>query len=365
MTFTGSLSAPGGFSVSNYPTHGRGAFLQGQLGLWDALFLTYGVRGEWNPAFGADINPNLAPRYGVAFTREFGNLTAKLRGSYGRSTRPPTLGLQQGISIANGPYGNWVPYYGDVFYQFPNLNLLPEDKQGGEGGLELYLGSRASLVVTRFNETVDNLITSAIVDSVDLVAAFKQGHGIPDWKYPLRQTENLNLGSVRNQGWELQGTVTTGSVTTKGTYSWTKSRLIGITPKFHKQFPQYVVGSPFDFIPEHTYAIDVTYAHGGTTVSTNWQGEGQVFVGTSDRLYAFDRDARLPLQNTARWELPSNYHGVIPGYPIGDLNISQRLTTHLDANAQISNIASRFQNDYNQSFGSIGRTMRVGLRLRF
>jgi len=354
--------------------HSRGGFLQGQLGVWDALFLTYGLRSEWNPDYGTDANPNLAPRYGAALSHEFGEITAKLRGSYGRSTRPPSGGLRRSLTLLEA--GNvWDAYAfgGGTISQFENLDLLPESKQGGEGGVELYFGSRASLVVTRYNETVNNLITNTIVDSVlRLDGDTDPNHfcGIVPQLCGLnshfKQSENLNLGSVRNQGWELQGTVTLGPVTTRGTYSWTKSRLIGITPRYRAQFPQYTVGAPFDYSPEHTYAIDVTYAHGGTTLSTNWQGLGQLGGVNSlvmDQLVGFG--TRLSAQYAPRYQDSPGFHPVTAGYVVGDANLQQRVTSYLDVEAHLTNIRSVRQNDYSATAGSPGRTTILALRLRY
>jgi hypothetical protein len=245
--------------------------------------------------------------------------------------------------------------------------LLPEHKQGGEGGLDLYFGNRASLTVTRANETVDNLIQNAIADSVDALPAFKLQVPSCDvaWKCLLRQPENLNLGSVRNQSWEMHGTFTLGPVTTTGTYTYIKSRLIGITPKYRQQFPEYTVGARFNFIPEHTYGLGVTYAHGGTMVSTNWQGQGQLFLRGYDLLGLTYRAVRLRQNGAVRMNLPSTYVGVSPAYAKGDLNASQRLTTHIDVDAHVSNIAGLFRNDGLQRDGSIGRITTLGIRLRF
>jgi hypothetical protein len=130
-----------------------------------------------------------------------------------------------------------------------------------------------------------------------------------------------------------------------------------------------MVGAPLDFTPEHTWGLDLTYAHGGTTVSTNWQGLGQVGNGQyEDALSIFERGTQLRtwVQNSPRIELPFSYHSIGQGYATGDLNVRQQLTAHVDADAYLSNITSIFQNEgYDDATGTSGRTGRLGLNIRF
>src|SRR5262249_52882271 len=150
------------------------------------------------------------------------------------------------------------PYYGGMFaIVFANPELVPEHQQGGEGGLELYLGTHGSLVVTRYNQTVDGLIAQPVVDSVrslvpcpigqcEASSSSRDANGYGYW----RQYESLNMGSIRNQGWELQASANLGPLTTRGTYSWTKSRTIGVNPKYRAFFanqPQYTPGATFQY----------------------------------------------------------------------------------------------------------------------
>jgi outer membrane receptor protein involved in Fe transport len=58
------------------------------------------------------------------------------------------------------------------------------------------------------------------------------------------QSQYLNIGAIRNQGWELQGSVNTGPLTTRGTYSWSKSRIIGIIPKYRTLLDRVSSGYP-------------------------------------------------------------------------------------------------------------------------
>jgi outer membrane receptor protein involved in Fe transport len=361
-------------SISRQPDHNAGGFLQTQLGVKDKLFVTYGLRAEWNPGFGEEEQPNFAPRYGVAYTEEFGHVTAKLRGTYGRSTRPPNSKLKTSQRVTEIGYLSYlVPLYGEFEHYFANPELGPEYQQGGEGGMELYFGTRASLVITRYNQTVDRLIANPKVDSVRSLA-------INPWEYNRKdpngygyyyQLQNLNVGTIRNQGWELQGSVNTGPITTRGTYSWTKSRTIGIDPKYRAQFspssyPQYQPGATFDYLPEHTWALGMTYVRAATTVGLNVMGTGSMrkesdaFAGRN-----LSGAIRLP-QNRMIWDIgyPSRYVNFNNGYAVTDLTASHRISSRMEGVLRVQNLTNRYVNDYNDGYASMGRQTRLGFILR-
>lgn len=371
VVLTGTLNGPTITRVR--PQTNSGGFLQGQLGIKDELFLTYGLRAEWNPNYGEEAQPNLAPRYGIAYTRSIGPiLTAKLRASYGRSTRPPGTEKLAMPSTDNFAISLFGPYNQRV----ANPDLGPEFQQGGEGGIELYLGSRGSIIVTRYNQTVDGLINSiSPFDSVRslLPDAEKPCIGIPvasnGYCYTYQQI-NMNVGSIRNQGWELQGTVNTGPLTTVGTYSWTKSRFLGITPKYRylfsnvAQFTFWQPGSTVSFFPEHTWSVTTTYARAWTRVSLNVNGTGFSYRIGDDLSLQASSALRLRAQQSPVWSLPNGRRPLGPGYAMADLNISQKLSSNMDGTLQIQNLTDYYRNDYNASAAVIGRQARVGLRVR-
>jgi outer membrane receptor for ferrienterochelin and colicin len=368
--FFGGSYAPlsvstGGWNYSQSQAHEHGGFLQSQLGLGDALFLTYGLRAVYNPNIGRAQNPNLEPTYGVAYTRDlvFG-ITAKVRTTYGTSTRPPGIGEKDAVL---DPYtGSRRKFVGRTTYDvLANPDLVPSSQQGGEGGLELYVGNRGSLQITRYNQTVDHLVVRPIVDSVDLLPEWRAFYGAAPWQYPFREKQNINIGSVRNQGWEGTGTLNVGVFTATGTYSWNKSRLLGITPKYRNQFPQYVVGAPFALIPEHTYAFGLAYVHGGTRIGYNLQGQGRLL---SDHDFAVERTGNYSERNKvyrSRAVFPDIYAEMGPGYWLSDLNLSHQFSAHLEGLVQINNVTNSYQSsERNPFYAQAGRVTGLGLRLR-
>jgi len=374
-------------SETRTPEHNTGAFVQAQLGVIDQLFLTYGLRAEWNPAYGVAALPNYAPRYGLAYTRDLGPVTTKFRASYGRSTRPPST--PQKLAQPNGS-PELAAVYGTYNQQLANPDLGPEFQQGGEGGIELYLGNRASVVVTRYNQTVDNLILNVPgADSVRSLAPNPLIYGYtcaviipyhyPSWcssedangyAYAI-QTQNANVASIRNQGWELQGTLTTGPLTTKGTYSWTRSRTLGVTSKYKSRFsatdyPQYQPGATFLFLPEHTWALGTTYARGGTTATVTFTGIGQ-YASYQNELFLQLLSYGLRLQQyAARWNGNNalSQVGLRSRYIQADMTASRRLTSHVETVMEMQNMGNQYRADMSALDGVIGRQTKLGFRIR-
>lgn len=364
VSLTGALTSPN--ITRNKPGKNAGGFFQSQLSFKDALFVTYGLRAEWNPNYGAEAQPNVVPRYGVSYTREAGPVTAKLRSSYGRSTRPPAESQKLADPDLSG-----IELYGPHDSRLANVDLGPEFQQGGEGGIELYLGNRGSMVITRYNQTVDALI--ALIRNVDSVPSLQQYPPStctvrPDGYCYIRQSQYLNVGSIRNQGWELQGSVNTGPFTTRGTYSWTKSRVIGITPRYRSLLTgtQYQIGRAQDFMTEHTWMLGVAYARAATNLSITVNGIGQLYK-VKDAVYRSTvenndfRDFMVPL----RFSLPGTYRSLGTGYMMADLNAAHRISNIAEAVLQVRNLTDFYQNDENDDYASMGRQTKLGFRIRF
>jgi len=353
-------------------SHGSGAFLQSQLGFWDMVFLTYGLRADWDPNYGADANPNYVPRYGMAITHEIGAVTAKLRADYGHSTRAPQVGARDGRRYS----GNGLIFPANAWYVFPNADLLPEQKGGVEGGLDLYLGSILSLNITRYNNTSDNLVYQVNVDSIPRLDGNPDPYGYCQtqpaycgYGSHLVQSKFLNLGSVRDQGWEVQGATNVGRLSMRGTYSFTKSRIIGITPLFRTQFPGIVVGQAFNNLAEHTWSYEVAYATGGNRLAYHWQGQGKQLTPFAFSMLGVEvYSTRLQSPRVTGVCPPPTYGFCsvsMKGYGTGSIDGSHRFTQRFDGELHIVNVWNNYQTDAFPGYRSGGRQERIGVRVRF
>jgi len=390
LNSTASLSGPNlqGL-VSSYgrqASHNTGGFVQARAGFFNHLFVDYGVRAEWNPDFGKEAPPALSPKVGIVVTHDLGMVTAKIRGTYGRSTRPPLRAAKQAIPFdyaANCAYNIFWCYFPHQFDdQLGNPDLGPETQKGGEGGLELYFGGRASLIVTRYNQTVDNLIAG--INAVDSVHTVLTNPGGLCNRYPrecasngyiyYQQRENLNVANIRNQGWELQGSVTTGPFTTRGNYSWTKSRSLGMTARFLAKFdphtfPLYQPGASFQGIgfPEHTWSLATTYALGRTSASLTFDGVGRSTINLDRRAYDLIYPT-IRLQsynaNVTTAFSTNGYVAFHPGYANTALDVTQHLMSRMDGTLHVSNLTNRYDPDYFVGYATMGRQTNLGLRIR-
>lgn len=171
-------------------TFAFGAFAQEQVGLWDRLFLTAGLRVDGNSAFGEDYGFQVYP---------------KLSGAYTASLRP---GWDAKFLAAWGQSGKAPPPFARdlVFLIQRNLQDLPIERVSNPGnktlkpelgneievGVENYFGGRASLTFTYFHQTTRNAILNG---PMPLSSGFSTG--------PL-----VNIGALRSQGIELAGALT-------------------------------------------------------------------------------------------------------------------------------------------------------------
>jgi outer membrane receptor protein involved in Fe transport len=326
------------------------------------------MRAEWNPNYG-DQARVLPGRYGLSYTHDVGPVSAKLRASYGRSTRPPDNGLKLAVRQTDR---SAVAQFGSYDHQLANPELEPEYQQGGEGGVELYFGQTGSLIVTRYNQTVDNLILG--VSYVDSVRGLLPGNKYGECSSSFvdaegycykQQQQNLNVGSIRNQGWELQGSLNTGPFATHGTYSWTKSRILGITPRYRSLLMNiaFEPGRPMDLAPEHSWAVNTTYTRRLSMVSLSVNGTGMLFKQRDDLALLADENLRFP-NYQPRMGLPSGYRSVGDGYATADLNAMHQLTRSISLVLQVQNLTDYYANDYDARFSAIGRQSRLGFRWR-
>ncbi len=371
------------------PETNSGAYVQGQLGVWDQLFFTYGVRADWNPSYGdkTTVRPG---RFGAAYSTTVGDLSIKVRGSYGRSIRPPSPGIKDGLPVlsTNGSFDvATLKVFGTpgvaLYNTLPTPDLGPEFQQGGEGGLELYFGNRGSFTITRYNQTVDGLIISLYpFDSVRAVAPGfdpNSGHFLcndpsdvrPDGYCYWPMSKYLNGAGVRNQGWEFQQTLNAGAFSARTTYSWTKSRVLGVTPQYRAFFtsPTFSRGQTFDLLPEHTWATDLSYSRLGTSIMLNIGGVGQTFRDLTSTNLDIETNRsflRTPAQDSYRFfPQGQSLRMPVPGYTTANMNASHRFSDVVETTLQIVNLTDAYHNDYTALYPTLGRQSRLGVRVRF
>jgi len=331
----------------------RGYFGQGQIALWDAVFLTAGLRIEKSPNYGVDYGYNYAPRFGASFVHDVGDMTAKVRASYGKATRPPTTGQRDSITTVN-------PYVGGTYLsQFVAPHLGPEYQSGSEFGVELYTGTGASLSITHYDQRVKNLIYATPVDSLQVVIPFCCEFWIP-------QIQNQNAASIKNTGWEGEGRVSMGPVSVQGTWSYTRSRVQSLSPSYvctQTTLQCLYPGRSLAGLAEHTGAVVVTYSDAISSVSVHTALVGQNQQAQSIALLNDSYYGRLRVQNSLHYDqawpaLP------VSGYGTFDLHAARTVTPHMQIFTNVTNLgnSSRSTNEFDATVP--GRTTMIGITLQ-
>lgn len=214
-----------------FPAYNRttntGYFVQTQLNLRDALFLTGALRADAHSEFGEDLGTPLSPRVGVSFVRQLAATTVKLRAAYGEAIRPPAPGLKN-ASASGGVV--WLA----------NAELRPERQVGPDVGVDLVFGRYGSLSVSYYDQTLRDVIQSVTLEV-----------GSPE----LRQ--NQNLARAKNKGWEFEGSLTFDRLSLRGQYAVMKSYPVELGSEYTGDLR---VGEQFYFQPRHTAGLTLTAA---------------------------------------------------------------------------------------------------------
>lgn len=352
-TLSGGATSPP--FVSRTTESNRGAFAQTQLDFWKTLYLTGGLRAEKNSNYGSSYGVNYAPRYGASVVHAVGPVTAKVRMAYGRATRAPSSGARQAVFLTNTTYGTYQS-------QIAAPELAPEFQSGTESGLELYFGGRGSFQITHYDQHVDNLIISIPVDSVQSLNPNTSGN----YLYAV-VSQRMNVGAVRNTGWEGQGTVNlTPAVSLGGTLSNTITRFEHLNSSYRCAAAGTPSGDQCLYpgaglfnMAEHTGALSANYANARINLNTSMS-----YIGP--RHFAYDIGDYYAATNGRLSTSTFTYVPVTaPGYETFDVRGAYQLTPKMQATLTVQNVGNNHDGDYTgrRFLPTIGRNTMLGIRI--
>jgi outer membrane receptor protein involved in Fe transport len=269
------------------------------------------------------------PRVGLSAVLQPGSVTLKLRSAYGRAIRAPAVGL---ASASVGAFGT----------DLANPLLRPERQRGWDTGVDLIFGNRGSLSLTWYNQIADDLI-------VQVVTAIS----------PVLTTQFQNVGRVANRGLEVEGTLELHPLQLRAQYAYTNSRIQDLGSATGTGL---TVGGRPQSTPVHTAGATVTAAPWRTgTVSL-----GGTYVGGYHSL-DFLAFARC-LGGTGPCPTPfifSNFQRDYSAFAKANLNVTQRITSHVDGLLSIDNLTNNMAFEGSNISTVMGRTTMVGLHARF
>ncbi|MBN9481007.1 MAG: TonB-dependent receptor [Bordetella sp.] len=320
---------------------------QGAFAVTEALNATFGVEheksemktrspGDWNPnpAFGRG-EAELNSAYGqIQWTVLQGlTLTGGLRyddhAQYGDNLLGQVAAawaLNEGDTVVRASWGQGfrAPGLYELYSEYGNLTLQPEEFDSWEVGVEQRLFDRAVVSATYFNRQADNEIryNGCSTPSTDPLCTV---NGVGRWGY------YRNVQKTEAQGIELIGRVdVTERLNLSANYTWTDAKSAsGATD-----------GKRLTRRPEHmaNFAADYAFASGlKTGMSVRYVGE------------TFNNDA-----NTVK----------VDAYTLVDLRASYPIDDHLEVYGRVENL---FDEDYQTvlNYGVPGQGVFGGVRVRF
>jgi iron complex outermembrane receptor protein len=261
---------------------------------------------------------------GAALTRDLGLTTLKVRGAYGKGIRPPPPSARRSITTVN-------------YRQFENPLLEPESQSGVEGGVEVYLGDRASLALTGYLQNANGLIQQVLID-----------------RNTTRAIQYQNVGRIANRGLEVEGTVRHGALRGSLSFSMTDSRVRALSGTYSGDL---TVGERVPEVPSSaglaslSWMIGRTEASLGTTYIGAWTGyDWKEFIEDESATGSPKPEVGTYLRT---------YRSLVRPF----LSVSQAMPHGLTWFGRIDNLTNVQRNERDNLQITPGRTMTVGLRI--
>jgi iron complex outermembrane receptor protein len=253
-----------------------------------SVYLTGGLRLERNDGFVAVPRVSVLPMAGLAYVRDWGGTTMKVRGAVGRGIRPPRTAARETM-------------LGGFRAQIPLTNLSPEVQSGIEGGVDLLFANTASLQLTYFDQLGSGLIQQVVVPDTT-----GTGGGAP----ARLLLEYQNVGAITNRGIEAQLAWRAGPVSFAGTFTTVRSRVRNIAAGYRGDLRQ---GDLVLEVPHKTVSATVVWTAGagdltvGATRAIDWTGYDRVAL--AEAYTRFDKRT-TPLFGGALRSFWRDYPGV-------------------------------------------------------
>lgn len=366
-TTVGTLGG-GTTTITRIDETNKGYFATGRLSFAERVFLSAGLRADDNSNYGKDYGIAYSPNFGVSLVQDVGPATAKLRAVYGQATRAP-LQSQRGTRYATDV--TRIAQYGPYREQAESPNLGPEEQKGGEGGIELYLGDRASLQVTTYNQLVNHMIIAVAIDSTRSLAANPANFNSKDadgFGY-IWVNQNQNLAAVRNRGWESQGEYRlAGGFALGGTWSYNKSRIRNMEPHYVCSLASegpgacFAEGQVFFNMSEHTGALRLTYSGRKTQGSVNVSHIGQRTFNLNNDIFYRSNLGRLRV--AAKRFVPYAVPLASEGYSTMDISANRYIGKRTTLTLKVINATDSYRGDFWGSYyARIGRSSMLGVRI--
>jgi iron complex outermembrane receptor protein len=208
-----------------------GLSAQSDVLLHGRLLLTGGVRLERNgsPLYGGRWTA--LPMLGSALLTRAGPADIRLRTAFGRAVRWPATPARSAV---------WQPEHRPLI----QVAQPPEEHAGFEVGIDLAIGRRAALHVTRFDQVATG------VGQPSLAAPAHRGRSAPA-PHPVQ-----SVGTIGNRGWELETSLTHGRLGLAGSLAFVDSRVRSLTTGYAGELRP---GDRMLGVPARTASLSVSW----------------------------------------------------------------------------------------------------------
>jgi iron complex outermembrane receptor protein len=317
-------------ALYNDQVDNTGVFGQVKLELSNSVFVTAGLRGERNSSFGENFGTAYAPMLGAAVTRDLGGATLKVRAAYGKGIRPPQPNARRAIQTVG-------------FRQLANPELQPEVQSGLEGGLELYVGDRATLSLTTYSQTADGLVQQVVANR----------------RTSARTVQFQNVGRIDNRGVELEGSVRSGALRGDVTFALTDSRVRALSRLYTGDLG---IGDRVPEVPSSAGMASLTWDAWRlrSTIGANYTGPwvGYDWLGFYGTEMGASATPGPPIRPEAR-----NYWIDYPSIVKPFVGVSWALRRGAEWYLRVDNLTNVQRNERDNLQITQGRTTTFGLRL--
>ncbi len=320
---TGSLD--GTTFLTSTPYSNAGFFGQLQANVLRRLFLTGGIRAERNDNFGSNYGTAWQPRLGASYVQPLGDLSLKLRGSWGNALR----GVDPGEKEAQK-----TPYS----VQLANPALAPERQSGWDAGLDLQIGNRATVGITYYDQNATDLIDNVLIPGAAALPVYQ-------WQ---------NTGRIKNRGWELEGHLDLGRFDLGATFSPTTSTVLALSPTYTGDL---VIGDRPLGVPVNSGGATLGWKPlDGTSVLLSATYIGHWTNYDTVALYG-DFFGGEPYRGSLR-----AYWTDYPSVTKFGLSASQRVTRQVSALLQVDNLGNNQRYERTNGTVPVGRITSVGFQ---
>lgn len=309
---------------------------QANFAFQNTLFLTAGLRVEYDSRLNDAQQFATLPMVGAATVGDFGPLTLKLHGSYGKGVRPPS-------TLGHSAF--WQTRYGSGTQ--PSLGA--EEQSGVEAGLDVMVRHALAFHVTRFDQVASGLIQQVAVPA--------------DSNAQSRRVAYLleNVGEIKNRGWELEASTGIGRLAASGTLSFVDSRVTKLAQGYTGDL---ITGGRMLQVPARTGSFNLAWladrwsASLGGEQASNWINYDQLAL--SKAFVSGDHAAHdlLGAQLRQYWRV---YNGGLRMRVSASHDLRDRFAVDIHGD----NLLNYQRNEPDNITIVPGRSIMTGLRIKF